>query len=582
MVNFLEYIKNIPTVMHFGEGAATEPPWQRNGRVLLLLVFLLIVLKNSYVCEDALITLRTVDNWVNGFGLRWNVAERLQVFTHPLWMFAMSAVYAVTREVFYSILIFSLIISGAAVGIYSLKVAASACGMFAGLTILIMSRAFMDFSTSGLENPLVHLFIIVFMIYWRKLKAVDVTPMKLFGLSLISCLCVLTRMDTGLIFLPALLYMGIGAVRHSNRRRLIIALALGYVPFFLWEIFCLFYYGFLLPNTYYAKMAHGVPKSEILLQGFFYLRNTLDWDPITLFTILAALFFGFKSGYRHRFNISVSLGILLYLIYIVSVGGDHMAGRFLTGPLIAAVILLTTMPFSSRFYALMIVIALILGFNSRMPTLSTNSETRNCKLDSAEIIDEAACCRFEFSLLSRHREFPFSQNFRAVAGKKERAKGPHAYKDGMAGIVGYYAGPKVHIIDVLGLADPLLARLPMAPIHWRIAHFGRRIPDGYMDAAIDKGEIKDPSLALYYEKLNILTRGNLWSLDRLAEIWKFNTGHYEHLRQEYCRRQFNVKSCDRVYLSRHKTVRKNKNKEQNQKSRPKNAGGQNQNPKTKK
>ena len=39
-----------------------------------------------WLCDDAYISLRTVDNWVAGRGLRWNAFERVQSFTHPLWL----------------------------------------------------------------------------------------------------------------------------------------------------------------------------------------------------------------------------------------------------------------------------------------------------------------------------------------------------------------------------------------------------------------------------------------------------------------------------------------------------------------
>jgi len=34
--------------------------------------------------------LRTVRNLVEGEGLRWNLHERVQGFTHPLWMFLLA------------------------------------------------------------------------------------------------------------------------------------------------------------------------------------------------------------------------------------------------------------------------------------------------------------------------------------------------------------------------------------------------------------------------------------------------------------------------------------------------------------
>ena len=56
------------------------------------------ILRTAWVADDAYITLRTIDNWVRGHGLRWNVDERVQAYTHPLWMLVLAAAYAITRE----------------------------------------------------------------------------------------------------------------------------------------------------------------------------------------------------------------------------------------------------------------------------------------------------------------------------------------------------------------------------------------------------------------------------------------------------------------------------------------------------
>ena len=47
---------------------------------------------------------------------------------------------------------------------------------------------------------------------------------------------------------------------------------------------------------------------------------------------------------------------------------------------------------------------------------------------------------------------------------------------------GYYAGPNVYVVDELALADALLARLPARRVdQWRIGHFQRTLPAGYLD-----------------------------------------------------------------------------------------------------
>src|SRR5699024_7405800 len=62
------------------------------------------------------------------------------------------------------------------------------------------------------------------------------------------------------------------------------------------------------------------------------------------------------------------------------------------------------------------------------------------------------------------------------------------------GLYGYYAGPEHHVVDRLGLADPLLARMPA--VHdpeWRIGHFRRPMPDGYLTSLRSgRNEVADP------------------------------------------------------------------------------------------
>lgn len=56
--------------------------------------------RTAWMSDDALITLRTVLNVTRGFGLRFNVAERVQTFTHPLWMVLLTVGYLVTGNVY--------------------------------------------------------------------------------------------------------------------------------------------------------------------------------------------------------------------------------------------------------------------------------------------------------------------------------------------------------------------------------------------------------------------------------------------------------------------------------------------------
>jgi arabinofuranosyltransferase len=109
---------------------------------------------------------------------------------------------------------------------------------------------------------------------------------------------------------------------------------------------------------------------------------------------------------------------------------------------------------------------------------------------------------------------------------------------GAIGKVGYKDGPDIYQADPYALVDPLLARLPARdPIGWRIGHFKRNIPAGYPETLKDGAlQIADPDLALYYEKLSYVVSGPLWKWERILEIWKFNTGQYNHLIASYVAR----------------------------------------------
>ncbi|MFO1428328.1 MAG: hypothetical protein U1F11_15430, partial [Steroidobacteraceae bacterium] len=56
------------------------------GTLGLLLLLLLAIGGSAWLCDDSLISLRTVDNCLVGRGLCWNAGERSMTYTHPLWL----------------------------------------------------------------------------------------------------------------------------------------------------------------------------------------------------------------------------------------------------------------------------------------------------------------------------------------------------------------------------------------------------------------------------------------------------------------------------------------------------------------
>ena len=91
------------------------------------------------------------------------------------------------------------------------------------------------------------------------------------------------------------------------------------------------------------------------------------------------------------------------------------------------------------------------------------------------------------------------------------------------------------MIDICGLGDPLLARLPFDTTQtWRIGHIYRSVPDGYAESILMKQNIiKDSALQKYYDKLSLVVRGDLLDGERLGTIIRMNLGEYDHLLETY-------------------------------------------------
>ena len=73
---------------------------ERHARSVALAVGLLalLVVLTAWLGDDCYFTLRSVDNLLHGHGAVWNVGERVQAYTHPLWMLVLTAAMAEARK----------------------------------------------------------------------------------------------------------------------------------------------------------------------------------------------------------------------------------------------------------------------------------------------------------------------------------------------------------------------------------------------------------------------------------------------------------------------------------------------------
>jgi arabinofuranosyltransferase len=138
--------------------------------VLLFFIFSYVFILNAWVGDDAFITFRTLDNFVNGYGLRWNIVERVQSFTNPLWLLILSPIYWLVREIYFTSIFFNFLFSGLAIFV-CISYFHKFLDRFIFLVLLISSKAFTDYTSSGLENSL-NYFLLAFF-YTRFVKLIQ-------------------------------------------------------------------------------------------------------------------------------------------------------------------------------------------------------------------------------------------------------------------------------------------------------------------------------------------------------------------------------------------------------------------------
>ncbi|MBE81374.1 MAG: hypothetical protein CME21_02325 [Gemmatimonadetes bacterium] len=472
------------------------------------------MLNCAWVCDDAFITFRSIDNFLGGFGLRWNVAERVQTFTHPLWLLLLVPVVLVFGDPYFAVLVQSITISAAAAW-FSMRFFSADWQQAVVIAILLcVSKAFVDFSTSGLENPLIHALFACFIYGYMLCHGRNRTAY----LCWIAGLSALTRLDSLVLLSPALLVTLIQEGRRSSVRKVLI----GFVPLITWIVFSTLYYGFPLPNTYYAKITTGVSFGTRYDLALDYFTHSGTIDPITLLTICVGVLVSLSKPDVRPFGI----GILLHVVYLLWAGGDFMSGRLLTGSYFASVILIVARVGSRRrLLAGVATAAIVLAvLTPRSPVWARWDETYELGEPSG-VVDERAYYFNETGLIKTLIDPGVRERLKSE-GLRLREKQPVVAARYAIGRVGYYAGPDVHIIDRNALADPLLARMPTSSgVILRPGHYTRSMPGGYVETIWkDQNRLRSESISGYYEVIRRLTRGDLTDGGRLADIILFNLG----------------------------------------------------------
>ena len=484
----------------------------------LICLTLVMVVRTAWISDDALITVRCILNMLHGYGPVFNIDERVQAFTHPLWFLCAAAATALLASPWIALLILSMAATALTLWLLFLRLGGGLPAGIAACVLLLLSKSFLDYATSGLETPLTNVLILAVLASGeRRLQSAPRAGLSLcplwFGL------LYLNRADAVLLLVP---FVAVVMVRSfTTRRALLMSLAVAALPVAAWTMFSVLYYGFLVPNTAFAKLGGAIPHQERLLQGCIYMLDSLGRDAVTLPAIAVGMVLAARRGLA---GLTLACGIAIYLIYVVWIGGDQMSGRFLVAPLVvSAALVAQTRGLTFRHVALAACL-LVLGAVNLPATWFVDTQMPLISVSDTGIADERAVFFHAFGLVRAKRYYlgmppPWPEHLAAITKVK-------VIECGGLGVTGIMQGPQVHVIDQCALADPLLARLPaVADPGWRIAHLVRPLPDKYVQSVADNAnEITDPAVARLYATLRLITRGPILAPGRLRAILETNFG----------------------------------------------------------
>ena len=281
-----------------------------------------------FISDDALISLRYAQRFLEGHGLTWTGSERVEGYSNLLWVLLVALVGAFGVD---------LIVAARVLGVLGVVLAmwALAAASFRdqpireawlpaglGLLFLALSAPLAVWAIGGLEQPLYAALIALSTAIMSAILAWP-TPdtRKVWWLSLVLGLLCLTRPD-GPIFTVAAVLTFLGAARQrampwfSNVVRL---LALPLICYAGQLVFRILYYGEIVPNTALVKIT---PSQEHWLRGARYVSegmlSLLPFSALAALSLASMLF----SPRSRRLGVYLLAIAGSWISYVVFIGGD--------------------------------------------------------------------------------------------------------------------------------------------------------------------------------------------------------------------------------------------------------------------
>ena len=463
--------------------------------------------------DDGFINYRIVTMLRSGHGPVFNIGERVEAYTSPLWVGVLSVGDLLTPlQLEWIGVTFGIAIGAAgmvALVLGSRRLTGTSGDRWwlpLGVLVLLAVPPMWDFTTSGLENSLtlcwLGLVVVVLGRWSTGARPPTTAEAVLVGLG------PLVRPEAAIYTVLVLaLLLGARWSRENWRIRLRVLGAALAIPV-AYQLFRMAYFAAVVPNTALAKSAQGQRWTD----GWRYLDDLVGTYLLVMPLVLTAvglLACGNRLHGQRRLALAVlPVGAVLHTVYVVRSGGDYMHARLLLAPLVAFVAPCAVVPLralrgpalAGPLVAVLVLWAGVSGVALRTDGLREGEHTwivdqRSSQVDS---IDVAHPVTAEQQGWGRDSDLvAFVEGDQIFLDREPLGvppapgvRTPLLATHGL-GLPSVSVSPSVHVFDRLGLADALTSRFEV-PRRGLIGH-EKPIPGAWLNARLSD-ELASPDL----------------------------------------------------------------------------------------
>jgi arabinofuranosyltransferase len=435
-------------------------------------LYAIVAFTHRGITDDGFIYLRVVHMVTSGHGPVFNVGERVEAFTSPMWLATLSLADFVTPFRLEWLAVF-LGIGASVGGIVACLAGSSRLARlgekdalllpFGALVVMVLAPMWY-YATSGLETGISFLWIGVSL--WILARwAASSERLPLVG-AVVLGFGGLVRPDFLIycgVFLAVVLVQQWRGDSWGVRLRLVLAAAA--VPV-LYQLFRMGYYGMYVSNTALTKEATLIRWDR----GWRYISDMFGtyWLAVPGLLLLiagygpSAIALWRRHARRGTYVLAAFLGAAIAnALYIVAIGGDYLHARMLLPPIFAACAPIAALPVTRRHMAGLaaapwVVVAVVF---MRPPVFRLGSTFQNPPIGRMTTEDAGFAAGQPKREMFTDTGLYFQRLPRQIFYRADIPLGPDVRQPEAAvyavGVMPYAVGDRLYVLDLFGLASTL-------------------------------------------------------------------------------------------------------------------------------